>query len=165
MHPLRLLSLATFVCACGPSASPAERAPVPKASSTVTDSTSQAATSAATPAASPDIELRLERTHYRRDEHVKGTLVNHTGETYSFNPCTRTIERKSGDSWVAVPEGQRMCTMIARLLMPNASDPVEFTLSDSLSGTVRAVITFGRERAPMGSPAVKAESQPFTIDP
>lgn len=128
---------------------------------------SAAATPAPTPpVASVDsavaIELRTDRTSYRAGDNATLTIVNHTKEEWTFNPCTRTLERESGTGWQVVPEG-RMCTMEAWILGPNATRSAPTSFGGSLdAGRYRLVIAFASASEPRGT-SVRATSAAVTI--
>ena len=124
------------------------------------------ATPAAPPAATVDssaaIELRTDRTSYRAGDNATLTIVNHTKEEWTFNPCTRTLEREAGTGWQVVPEG-RMCTMEAWILGPNATRTAPTSFGGSLeAGRYRLVIGFSSAGEPRGT-SVRATSAPVTI--
>ena len=108
------------------------------------------------------IELRTDRESYRAGDNATLTIVNHTSAEWTFNPCTRTLERESGTAWQVVPEG-RMCTMEAWILGPNATRTAPTSFGGSLEpGRYRLVIAFASASAPRGSSA-RATSAPVTI--
>ena len=120
------------------------------------------------PAATADsggaIELRTDRASYRAGDNATLTIVNHTKQEWTFNPCTRTLERESaaGSAWQVVPEG-RMCTMEAWILGANATRTAPTSFGGSLApGRYRVVIAFARAGAPAGS-SERATSAPVTI--
>lgn len=128
-------------------------------------------TAAATPAPAPPaatvdsavaIELRTDRASYRAGDNATLTIVNHTKEEWTFNPCTRTLERESGTTWQVVPEG-RMCTMEAWILGPMATRTAPTSFGGSLdAGRYRLVIAFASAGEPRGT-SVRATSAPVTI--
>ncbi|HWE43786.1 MAG TPA: immunoglobulin-like domain-containing protein [Gemmatimonadaceae bacterium] len=108
------------------------------------------------------IELRTDRTSYRAGDNATLTIVNHTRKEWTFNPCTRTLERESGTAWQVVPEG-RMCTMEAWILGPNATRTAPTSFGASLdAGRYRLVIAFASAGGPRGT-SVRATSAPVTI--
>jgi len=108
------------------------------------------------------IELRTDRASYRAGASAMLTIVNHTKREWSFNPCTRTLERESGTGWQVVPEG-RMCTMEAWILGPDATRTAPTSFGGSLeAGRYRLVIAFSSASAP-GSGSTRATSAPVTI--
>ena len=118
------------------------------------------------PAAAADsdvvIELRTDRASYRAGDNATLTIVNHTDQEWTFNPCTRTLERESGTAWQVVPEG-RMCTMEAWMLGPNATRTAPTSFDGSLeAGRYRLVIAFASAGLPRGTNA-RATSAPVTI--
>ena len=120
----------------------------------------------APPAATVDsavaIELRTDRTSYRAGDNATLTIVNRTQQEWTFNPCTRTLEREAGTTWQVVPEG-RMCTMEAWILGANATRSAPTSFGGSLdAGRYRLVIAFASAAAPRGA-SVRATSAPVTI--
>ena len=120
----------------------------------------------APPAAAVDsvaaIELRTDRASYRAGDKATLTIVNHTKEEWTFNPCTRTLERESGTAWQVVPEG-RMCTMEAWILGPNATRSAPTSFDESLeAGRYRLVIAFASAGTQRGT-SERATSAPVTI--
>ena len=121
---------------------------------------------AAAPAATIDsavgIELRTDRESYRAGDNATLTIVNHTRQEWTFNPCTRTLERESGAGWQAVPEG-RMCTMEAWVLAPNAARTASTSFGGSLdAGRYRLAIAFASATVRAGISA-RATSAPVRI--
>ena len=127
---------------------------------------SAAGATPATPPAAVDsaaaIELRTDRTSYRAGDNATLTIVNRTQQEWTFNPCTRTLEREAGTTWQVVPEG-RMCTMEAWILGPKATRTAPTSLGGSLdAGRYRLVIGFSSAGEPRGT-SVRATSAPVTI--
>ena len=120
----------------------------------------------APPAAATDstaaIELRTDRASYRAGDNATLTIVNHGTREWTFNPCTRTVERESGTTWQVVPEG-RMCTMEAWVLGPNETRTAPTSFDGSLeAGRYRLVIAFA-SAGPSAGRSVRATSAPVTI--
>lgn len=108
------------------------------------------------------IELRTDRASYRAGDDATLTIGNRTKEEWTFNPCTRTLERESGTTWQVVPEG-RMCTMEAWILGPNATRTAPTSFGGSLeAGRYRLVIAFSSAGEPRGT-SVRATSAPLSI--
>lgn len=151
-----LLVLSFALLACGPSGP----GPAPDGARHGT------ADSAAPPAAADSVELRVDRSEYRSGDTVKMTLVNRTGASYAFNPCTRGVELETQSGWLAVAEPDRVCTMIAWLLEPNASrDAVTALPSGLRHGRYRLTVSLTREDKTPPTTRVTAASQPFTVAP
>jgi hypothetical protein len=121
------------------------------------------APSAATHAdSSSAIELRTDRPTYRAGDNATLTIVNHTKQKWTFNPCTRTLERESGTTWRVIPEG-RMCTMEAWILAPEGTRTAQTSFGGSLdAGRYRLVIGFASAGA-AAKGSVRATSAPVTI--
>lgn len=92
------------------------------------------------------------------------TLVNPTGNSYAYNPCTRLLEREVGGAWVERREN-RICTMIAHILSPRTSRSEKTELSSGLEpGRYRVVLLLTVEGS--GTPARSARvSAPITVTP
>lgn len=143
-------------------------------------STRSSAADSATPAARADssptptapataradsVVLRTDKAQYQAGEKMTLTLENKGGGSYSFNPCTRTLEREDGTTWTALPDEGRMCTMQAYLLDAHGtrSGPTELP-SPLAPGRYRVVVRLTREQpAGASSPAVSAISDPITV--
>ena len=111
---------------------------------------------------SAGIELRTDRASYRAGDSATLTIVNHTGRGWTFNPCTRTLEREAGATWQVVPEG-RMCTMEAWILRPGETRTAPTSFGSSRdAGRYRLVIAFATEGAPAGQ-STRATSAPVAI--
>ena len=108
------------------------------------------------------VTLRTDATAYRPGAPMTLTLENPTAEGYTFNPCTRALERESGGRWAAVDEGGRICTMEAWLLQPRSTRSGPTSLPASLpAGRYRVVLDLVPEN-PAGQ-RVRAVSAPFTV--
>jgi hypothetical protein len=76
------------------------------------------------------------------------TFENRSGSAYTFNPCTRTIERESGGNWTALPDEGRMCTMQAFLLSPHGTQTGSTELPDPLApGRYRVAVRMTLDEA------------------
>lgn len=119
------------------------------------------------PAAAPDgpIALRTDSTQYAAGASVGLSLTSSAEATYSFNPCTRSIEMWDGAAWVGVEEEDRICTMEAWLIEPGATRTATTELPRSLdAGQYRLVIAFTREADAQSSPErLRAISPPFSV--
>ena len=149
--PLLVGSLLAAGCVRKPAPSPdsSAAAPAPAPVATAVDS-------------SVAIELRTDRSSYRAGASAMLTIVNHTKREWTFNPCTRTLERESGTGWQVVPEG-RMCTMEAWILGPEATRTAPTSFGGSLeAGRYRLVIAFA-SAATSGGGSTRATSDPVTI--
>ena len=100
------------------------------------------------------IVLRTDKAQYKAGEAMTLTFENRSGSTYTFNPCTRTIERESGGGWTALPEEGRMCTMQAFILAPHATQTGSTELPSPLApGRYRVAV-----RMTLDQPGAKAVS-------
>lgn len=136
------------------------------------DSTKQAAppASPAAPSAgaltrADSIVLRTDKAQYRPGEAMTLTFENRSGSPYTFNPCTRTIEREAGGTWTALPDEGRMCTMQAFILAPHGTQTGTTELPSPLApGRYRVAVRMtldqpGRE----GMAPVYAVSDPIRV--
>ena len=113
----------------------------------------------------PSVTIATDRTSYRAGDPVELRVVNETGNSYTYNPCTRIVERQSDSTWTAVKE-DRICTMIAHLLEPNATRVERTELGEQLTpGTYRLLVQFTRDDASAGAKPVMAYSQPISVSP
>lgn len=112
------------------------------------------------------IELRTDQSRYRAGGAVALTIVNHSATRYSFNPCTRVIEREANGAWSAIPDEGRMCTMEAWLLEPNATRTATTDLPNPLPpGRYRLTIAFTADGQTPPAAATQAASPPITVEP
>jgi hypothetical protein len=124
-------------------------------------SDSAAASQAATPRAD-SVVLRTDKTQYRAGEKLTLTFENRSGSGYTFNPCTRSVERESGGSWSTVPEEGRMCTMEAWVLEPHGTRSGATELPASIGpGRYRIVVRMTMESA--GGGTASAVSDPIVV--
>jgi hypothetical protein len=127
------------------------------------DSSQSAAPSTAT--RSDSVILRTDKTRYRAGEKMTLTLENRSGASYTFNPCTRSIERESGGAWSKVAEEGRMCTMEAWILDPRGTRSGPTELPSSLApGRFRVVVLLTREQPGGSGSSVSAVSDSFTVE-
>ena len=135
--------------------------PMPQQSDTGTPSPQQ------TPAS--DVTIALDRTTYSPGGQVELRVTNHTNETLGFNPCTRSIEQRQGESWSLIVEPGRVCTMQLYIIQPHATRNEITDLPTSLErGTYRIALGFTREgpsvTPPTPAPAIRAVSAPFQVE-
>jgi hypothetical protein len=129
----------------------------------------QASDSAAPPIASNTVRadsvvLRTDKAQYRAGEKITLTFENKSGSSYTFNPCTRLVERESGGSWTTVPEDNRMCTMEAWILEPRGTRSGATELPATMApGRYRVVVRMTMETSPGSASAVSAISDPITV--
>ena len=110
------------------------------------------------------VVLRTDKTQYRPGEAMTLTLENKGAAHYTFNPCSRSLERAEDSAWKPVDEPGRMCTMEAWLLDAHAtrSGPTELP-SPLAAGRYRVVVRLTMERADGTGTAVSAASEPLTV--
>ena len=130
---------------------------------------SQRSDSLAPPSASNTVRadsvvLRTDKTQYRAGERITLTFENKSASSYTFNPCTRSVERESGGSWATLPEETRMCTMEAWILDPHGTRSGATELPATMSpGRYRVVVRMTMETSPGAASAVSAISDPITV--
>ena len=130
---------------------------------------SQRSDSAALPSASnamraDSVVLRTDKAQYRAGEKVTLTFENKSASSYTFNPCTRSVERESGGAWATVPEENRMCTMEAWVLDPHGTRSGATELPATMApGRYRVVVRMSMETSPGTAAAVSAISDPITV--
>ncbi len=155
MRAISLLLAASLV-ACAPGDDRADTA--------MADTSAGATASDSQPQPSTRIELRTDSTRYAPGAKVTLTLVNKADATYAFNPCTRIVMRETGGRWENVDEPQRMCTMEAWLLEPNATRSGDTELPGSLeAGQYRIAVSLSREGQTPPAEHELAMSAPFTV--
>jgi hypothetical protein len=153
MRTTFIVAAAMLLCACA-------RGPATREANA--DSSSSALGRADLTQPSP-VTLRTDRQSYRPSDPITLTITNTTANTYAFNPCTRTLEREVNGAWTVVRE-DRMCTMIAHILDPNATRTEQTELgADLTAGRYRVLLALS-EQGPGGSARpVRAVSAPITI--
>ena len=105
------------------------------------------------------VVLRTDKAQYRAGEKITLTFENRSASSYTFNPCTRSVERESGGSWATVPEENRMCTMEAWVLDPHGTRSGATELPATIApGRYRVVVRMTTETS-----AVSAISDPISI--
>ncbi len=109
------------------------------------------------------IVLRTDKSSYKAGEKITLTLVNSTGSSYAYNPCTRTVERESGGQWTEMRE-DRICTMVAWILDPGSTRSGDSELPAAVEpGRYRVIIRLTEEGSGPPARAVRAVSQPIDI--
>ena len=111
------------------------------------------------------LEVSTDRTSYRAGEPLTLTVHNRGADTVAFNPCTRTLEAERGNTWTAVPEPARICTMEAWLLAPGETrtGPTELP-ADLVAGRYRAVLGFSAGSEEPSSGKLEARTAPFAVE-
>lgn len=113
----------------------------------------------------PTVTISTDRRSYRAGDPVELRVVNETAQGYTYNPCTRVIERQRDSTWAAVQE-DRICTMIAHVLEPNSTRVERTELGEQLApGTYRLLVQFTADNARPGATSVRAYSQPISVSP
>lgn len=159
-HRTPVLALA-FIVACGGgaqrSADTASPAPEPEPAPVVQPDTPVTRT--------PTVTIATDRRSYRPGDPVELRVVNETSGSYTYNACTRVVERLTDSTWTAVAE-DRICTMIAHVLGPNTTRVERTELGEQLRpGTYRLLVRFTSEVASAGARPVLAYSQPISVVP
>ena len=111
------------------------------------------------------VEVSTDRTSYRAGEPLTLTVHNRGADTIAFNPCNRTLEAERGDTWTAVPEPARICTMEAWILAPGETraGPTELP-GDLVAGRYRAVLGFSAGSPEPAVGTLEARTPPFTVE-
>lgn len=119
-----------------------------------------------TPMTSASITVATDTRTYRPGDPVELRIRNSDSRSYTFNPCTRTLEREkedAADSWGEVKE-ERMCAMIAYVLEPNSSRVERTELGEELPpGRYRMLLRFSSAAPAAKATNVTAYTQPFTV--
>lgn len=112
---------------------------------------------------SDSVLLRTDKAQYRAGEKVTLTFDNKSGTKYTFNPCSRSLEREQGGSWLAVPDPGRMCTMEAWVLDAHGTRTGETELDSPLdAGRYRIVVRMTPD-TPNAATSINAVSDPITV--
>jgi hypothetical protein len=112
---------------------------------------------------SDSVLLRTDKTQYRAGEKVTLTFENKSGSRYTFNPCTRALERERAGSWVAVPDPGRMCTMEAWVLDAHGTRTGDTELDSPLEpGRYRVVVRMSPD-TPNATSSINAVSDPIAV--
>ena len=112
---------------------------------------------------SDSVLLRTDKAQYRAGEKVTLTFENKSGIKYTFNPCSRSLEREQSGSWVAVPDAGRMCTMEAWVLDAHGTRTGDTELDSPLeAGRYRVVVRMSPD-TPDATTAISAVSDPITV--
>lgn len=110
-----------------------------------------------------ELELRTDKTTYRAGDQVGLTVVNPTGSSYAYNPCTRWLERDVSGEWVKLEE-MRVCTMIAHILAPRTSRSEKTDITAGIvAGRYRLSIAFSVQDSSTPSRSVRAFAPPITV--
>ena len=101
-----------------------------------------------------DITITTDTRTYRPGDPVELRIASKSATRFTYNPCTRLLEREDEegvDKWTPVKE-ERMCTMVAHVLEPNASRVEKTELGEDLPpGSYRIIVRFISD-----TPAAKA---------
>ncbi|HEU4566137.1 MAG TPA: immunoglobulin-like domain-containing protein [Gemmatimonadaceae bacterium] len=117
-------------------------------------------------ASAAPVELRTDKSTYRAGEEMTLTLVSRADVGYSFNPCTRTLERETAGGWSAVDEGERICTMEAWLLEPRGTRSGPTALPEQMEpGRYRVSLQLIAETQTPPAERARITSAPFTVQP
>jgi hypothetical protein len=107
--------------------------------------------------------LRTDKAQYRAGEKLTLTFENKSGSKYTFNPCSRSLEREQRGSWVAVPDTGSMCTLEAWVLDPHGTRTGDTELDSPLeAGRYRIVVRMTPD-APNAAGSISAVSDPITV--
>lgn len=112
---------------------------------------------------SDSVLLRTDKAQYRAGEKVTLTFENKSATKYTFNPCSRSLEREQSGSWVAVPDPGRMCTMEAWVLDAHGTRTGATELDSPLdAGRYRLVVRMTPD-TPTATTSISAVSDPITV--
>lgn len=110
------------------------------------------------------VTIHLDRTSYSAGSQLQLRLTNHTANQLGYNPCTRSVERRAGESWSLIVERDRVCTMQLYLLDAHATRTDPTDLPSSLApGTYRIVLSFSNESSGAPQTPIRAVSAPFQV--
>ncbi len=92
------------------------------------------------------VQITIAAGTYAPGARVELAVRNRSDVEYTWNPCMRTLERRSASGWDAVDEGERICTAEGWMLRPGQRTAAATDLATSLpSGEYRLRYGFGRE--------------------
>ena len=118
------------------------------------------------PAPAMDVTVATDTRSYRAGDPVELRIVNSSARRFTFNPCTRTLEREDDagvDKWSVVKE-DRMCTMIAHVLDPKTTRNERTELGEDLApGNYRMLVTFASDSPATSAVKVIAYTLPFRV--
>ena len=161
MHNRQLIFTLVLVAACAGGGRPADTA----SSDTALPEPPAVTQPDTMPTKVPMVTLETDRRSYRAGDPVELRIVNETSSSYTYNPCTRTVERESGSAWSEVKE-DRICTMIAHMLGPDTTRVERTELAEHLTpGTYRIAVRFSNDTPGAKPASVVAYSQPITVTP
>jgi hypothetical protein len=113
-----------------------------------------------------DITMTTDTRTYRPGDPVELRIVSKATTRFTYNPCTRQLEREDDeatDKWTPVKE-ERMCTMVAHVLEPNASRVEQTELGEDLPpGTYRMIVEFIADAPKAKAMQVKLYTMPFKV--
>lgn len=110
------------------------------------------------------LELRTDKDRYAPGATVTLTVVNGTGDTYAFNPCTRMVQQEGTGDWRPVDEPQRVCTMEAWLVEPHTSRSGDTELPGTLeAGRYRVGLSLSRQGQAPATEHALVVSEPFMV--
>ncbi len=162
MRTLLVLVALAQLGACGGASSDENNAPAPDTAIPATPLT-QPDTQ---PMPQSDVTIATDTRTYRAGDPVELKIINASTRRFTFNPCTRTLEREDdavADKWTEVKE-DRMCTMIAHVLDPNATRNERTELGEELGpGRYRMLVHFASDDSAAKAVTVTAYTRPFTV--
>lgn len=161
MRNLLLLALG-LAGACGGASSDHDTTPAP-------DTTAphvEAPRPDSQPTRPADVTVTTDTRSYRAGDPVELRIVSHSASRFTYNPCTRTLEREDdgvADSWTEVKE-ERMCTMVAHVLDPDSTRIERTELGEELGpGRYRMLVRFASDKPAPRAVSVTAYTMPFTV--
>jgi hypothetical protein len=110
-----------------------------------------------------ELELRTDKGSYRPGEQMELTLINPTNNTYTYNPCTRLLERAVSGRWTQLEE-RRICTMIAHVLAPRSRRNERTELTSGLEpGSYRVILVLSASGPGVPGSAGVRLTAPITV--
>ena len=154
----RVTIVSLFIAlACRPSA------PASGAGDSASTPSPNASPTASATVKSDSVLVRTDKAQYRAGEKVTLTFENKSGGKYTFNPCSRALEREQGGSWVEVPNAGRMCTMEAWTLDAHGTRTGDTDLDSPLeAGRYRIVVRMSPD-TPNATSSISAVSDAITV--
>ena len=111
---------------------------------------------------SDSVRVTTDKQSYRPGETVKLTIASSATARFTYNPCTRIVERETASGWTAVRE-ERICTMVAHLLEPRQTNDEQTEMAEGIEpGRYRLVLQF-TDDTPGVSRSVRAATAPLTV--
>ena len=115
------------------------------------------------------LTVSLNQQRYTLSDTMVVTVTNQARVEYGFNPCvSRAFQRQTGDQWLEVDEGPRLCELPLLILQPGQVWSGELELPRGVhSGNYRLLLRLGRQdpQPTRDQDEVRVASEPFTLAP